>query len=49
MVILTDKDCYQTGEIVKGTVLIDLFQPTKQQDIFIRFKGEQRVPERLGD
>ena len=49
IVILTDKPCYQTGELVKGTVMIDLFKPTKQQDIFIKFKGEQRVPQRLGD
>ena len=49
IVILTDKECYETGDLVRGTVLCDLFKPTKQQDIFIKFKGEQRVPERLGD
>ena len=29
IVILTDKQCYQTGELVRGTVMIDLFKPTK--------------------
>lgn len=47
--ILTDKERYLTGELIRGSVLIDLFKPTKQQDIFIKFKGEQRVPKRLGD
>ena len=49
IVILTDKESYQTGELVRGTVLLDLFQPSKQQDIFIKFKGEQRVPQRIAD
>ena len=40
IVILTDKDSYQTGDLVRGTVVCDLFQATKQQDIFIKFKGE---------
>ena len=29
IVILTDKESYQTGEIVRGTVMLDLFKPTK--------------------
>ena len=29
IVILTDKESYQTGELVRGTVLCDLFAPTK--------------------
>ena len=48
IIILTDKETYRTGELVKGTVFCDLFQPTKQQDIFIQFKGEQRVPPSFG-
>ena len=47
IVILTDKESYHTGELVRGTVLCDLFAPTKQQDIFIKFKGEQCVPKRM--
>ena len=40
VIILTDKETYRTGELVRGTVFCDLFQSTKQQDIFIQFKGE---------
>ena len=28
IVILTDKDCYTNGELVTGTIYIDLFQPS---------------------
>jgi hypothetical protein len=46
---LTDKEVYNSGDTVKGTVLLELFQPSAQKDIFIKFKGEQSVPDRLGD
>ena len=49
IVIVTDKDCYTNGELVTGTVYMDLFQPSHQKDIFIKFKGEQCVPDRLVD
>lgn len=47
--ILTNKECYTNGELVTGVVYIDLFQPSVQKDIFIKFKGEQRVPDRLSE
>ena len=49
IVIVTDKECYTNGELMTGTVYIDLFQPSHQKDIFIKFKGEQSVPDRLVD
>ena len=49
IVIKTDKECYTNGEMVTGTVYIDLFQPSSQKDIFIKFRGEQCVPDRLVD
>jgi hypothetical protein len=44
IVILLDKETYTTGELMRGTVLLDLFYDAYQKDIFIKFKGEQLVP-----
>ena len=33
--IMLDKKSYAAGDVVKGTVYIDLFQPTQARDIFI--------------
>ena len=41
IIILTDKETYKSGEKIRGKVIMELFHPSKHQDIFIKFKGEQ--------
>jgi len=33
--ILLDKEFYVAGDVIKGTVIIDLFNPSTCKDIFI--------------
>ena len=47
--ILLDKKSYAAGEVVKGTVYIDLFEPAQARDIFIQFKGVQKMSKRFVD
>ena len=49
MAIMLDKDMYTAGDLVKGTVYIDLFQPSVAKDIFIQFKGTQKVSKRVSE
>jgi len=35
MAILLDKEFYVTGDVIKGSVIIDLFNPSTCKDIFI--------------
>ena len=45
MFIITDKDEYSPGELIKGKVILELFYPCPQKELNMVFKGIQRVPE----
>lgn len=47
--IMLDKKSYAAGDVVKGTVYIDLFKPAQARDIFIQFKGVQKLSKRFAD
>lgn len=43
MTILVDKEMYMPGDVIKGSVFMDLFQPSSCKDIFIQFKGSTKI------
>ena len=43
MALLFDKDVYQPGDLVQGSCFVELFKDAYQKDIFIQFKGYQKV------
>jgi hypothetical protein len=45
MFIITDKDEYSPGDMIRGKIFIDFFVPCKQKDLNIKFKGTQNIPE----
>ena len=47
IVILLDKEEYASGDLIRGIVIIDLFKPSLQKDIFIQFKCCQKVTKRV--
>ena len=47
IVIILDKDEFASGDLIRGIVVIDLFKPSLQKDIFIQFKCCQKVTNRV--
>jgi hypothetical protein len=47
IVILLDKEEYASGDLMRGIVIMDLFKPSLQKDIFIQFKCCQKVTKRV--
>jgi hypothetical protein len=39
MFIITDKEEYSPGEMIKGKVILELFYPCPQKELHLGFKG----------
>jgi hypothetical protein len=44
MFIITDKEEYSPGELIRGKVILELFYACPQKELHLGFKGIQRVP-----
>ena len=42
---MTDREDYQAGDMIRGKVVFELFHPTSQRDLYLRFSGETLVPD----
>ena len=47
MANLLDQEFYVTGDVIKGSVIIDLFNPSTCKDIFIQFKGSTKISRKI--
>jgi hypothetical protein len=49
MFIRLDKEdsFYRSGETVKGTVFFELFHPSSQTELLIKFEGSHYMPEHI--
>ena len=45
--ILLDKEVYVAGDVIVGSVIIDLFNPSSCKDIFIQFKGVTKMSQQV--
>jgi len=44
---MLDKEVYTAGEVIRGSVFIDLFNPSVSKDIFIQFKGTTKITRKM--